>query len=236
MGTPTRSAPPAVAPSWRDLVFPEERTQRLLETTNTLLAQLVAAQGLSPRTAGLALPPVRQRGVTATPGAPPAASAPVLTQSVSAGGLAAAVLGAGAQAYVQYLFISAPLLVPPATTQTYRYSVPADQVLILLDPLTASTDLHSPTVEVTLTVDNTPVLVNRRMTQNVVVLLAADAVVRQSVAVAYTNNDTDALEATTDITGVLVDLATFVDVVSPLLNQVYGRLQTPAPASTEAAS
>ena len=241
-GTPISTVQRAVYPSWVDLLFPEARTQQLLVQQNTLLAQLVESQGRVPRTGGLALP----RGIPGGParpaaGGPPRAvgPAPLLTQSTSPASLVGAYLSSGAAAYAQYVFQAVPRLLAPMAQTTFTYTVPTGQVLVLLAPLTANADLHSPTLTVSVTVDDVPLLVNRALTQNAGVLLAADAVVHRAVAVTYASTDADAAEVTTDLTGVLLDAQQFSTVIEPLLLGLYGGLVTQADTAattTEAAS
>lgn len=237
-GTPVSTVRPAVAPNWVDLVFPEARTQQLLTQANTLLAQLVESQGQAPRTAGLALPPTGARSTSAAvagktgtgSGAATSASLPpILVQTATPAALVAALLATNASAYVQFLLQAVPQRVPARQAAIFRYIVPDQRILVLLSPLTASADLHAPAVTATVTVDGIEIVTGWALTQDAGVLLGAEATIRRSAVVTYTNDEWDDVDVTTLLVGVLVDLTQYTSQFAPLVQAVYqGLLQEAA--------
>jgi hypothetical protein len=224
-GTPISTVQRAVYPSWVDLLFPEARTQQLLVQQNTLLAQLVESQGRVPRTGGLALPPIREAAPKTATGPTSSAATtplpPMLVQTATPAALVTALLAANASAYVQFVLQASPQRVPPRQTAVFQYKVPDQQILVLLSPLTASTDLHAPAVTASVTIDDVPIVTAWALTQDAGVLLGAEATVRRTVEVTYNNGEWDDVTVTTLLVGVLVDLAQYTAQFLPLVQAVY---------------
>jgi hypothetical protein len=153
---------------------------------------------------------------------------PTLTQGTTPAALAAAYLAAQTPGYVQYVFINLPHVVVPGGTETFSYPVPTGQVLVLLQPLTATTNTHKETVSVTLTDDGTTLLTDWALTLDAGVLLAAEAVVRDLVTVAYTNGSARNVTVTTNVVGVLLDATRYATEVQALAAGAYASLQQQA--------
>lgn len=211
-----------------DLVFGNRAGQAAAAQREALLqAQAAEAQALTPPAGATGATGARgPTGATGATGVVQSTVAvggarPVLTQAPTPAALTAIYQGVRAGALVQRLFVNAPTLVPPAGTATYTYRVPTGQVLVLLQPLTASSDLESPQVSATMTVDNVVLFSDLPLTRSAGVLLAAEAVVEATVQVTYTNADWDAEEVTTNIVGWLLDAARYASEVTPILERVY---------------
>jgi len=209
------------------MVFPEQRTQRLLEQTNTLLAQLVAAQGVAPRTSGLALPPLPATGgQSARASGPGSLPVPVLTEAGVLGQLVQLYLTTGATGYATYVAAAAPTRVPARQTADWSYAVPPETVLIVTEPVTLSMDRHDPASTVTVLVDGTEVLSDWALTEDGTILIPAAAVMAQKLVVIWTNAGWRDVTATVHLTGVALTTLEYEETLRPLARALLAGVQT----------
>ena len=217
------------APSILDLIFgtpPEQAAalqRRALEEAQAAAREAGSTAAASPAPSEVPVQvavPVRGRAQT------------TLVQGSTPAALAATYVAADAAALVQYVFVNAPVLVPPSGSAQFTYSVPAGQVLVLFAPITATSDLESADVLATVTVDRQTVLTAWALTRSAGVLLAAEAVVRTAVEITYTNQDFDAESVTTNITGVLLDSTRYAHEVAAITAGAYTDLRRRAAAIT----
>lgn len=233
-GTVIQSAPTPVYPDWVDLIFPERKTQQYLQQTNTLLAQMLAAQGVRPQTRGLASPVVIGTGSTVLAGTTAAGATestalpPLLTQRVTPAALVATLLAAEASGFATFEIQSAASRIAPRGQGQFLYRVPTGQILVLLNPLTASADLHAATVTVSVAIDTVAILKDWALTTDAGVLLAAESTIRQQVLVTYSNGEWDDVDVTTVLTGVLVNLDQYTTEFAPLIRAIYQGLAAQA--------
>lgn len=168
----------------------------------------------------------------------PVGGTPPLTmvQPVTPRALTAAYLAAQALGDATLALDSAPITVAAQGQAPYTFEVPANQVLVLLEPLTVQARRHSPAVTATVTVDTTPVLTNYALTHDEGVLLAAESVVTQAVTVQFQNGLWTNTVLTVVLSGVLVSVPTYQAVIAPILQGVVQQLGSATQSTTQEGS
>lgn len=165
--------------------------------------------------------PYRSKSASTAPGS---SLTPTLVQHATPRALTAAYLAAQALGDATLTLESIPLTADAQGEVSYEYPVPPNQVLVLLNPLSVQSRRHSEGVTANVTVDNEPILVGYALTHDEGVLLAEESVVTHKIEVSFQNKDWVDTSVTVVLSGVLVSVQTYQNIITPILQGVVQTL------------